>query len=132
VTARADGRRPHNEPLIAAAAEGSLLLQRCRSCGHVPTFPRIACSQCLAELEWFEASGRGTVESFTVIRRPHSARFADHVPIVMALIRLEEGSELISTIVGDNPLAATVGSPVRMAADGGWSALPQFRLAPEE
>jgi hypothetical protein len=128
---RADARRPHNEPLIAAAAEGRLLLQRCRSCGHVPTFPRIACSRCLAELEWSEASGRGTVESFTVIRRPHSARFAYHVPIVMALIRLEEGSELISTIVGDDRLDAAVGAAVRVTGDGGWSPLPQFRLAPE-
>jgi uncharacterized OB-fold protein len=103
-----------------------LLLQRCPACGFVPNFPRIACPGCLGELEWFESAGRARVESFTVIRRTHHAAYEPHVPIVMALIALEEGAETIATIVGDDRLTVEIGSPVRVTR--GWSTLPQFEL----
>ena len=116
-----------DEPLRAGAAEGRLLLQRCPVCGPVPSFPRIACPGCLRELEWFEASGRGSVESYTVVRRTHHAAYEPHVPIVLALIALEEGARTISAIVGDDRLDTAIGAPVHVAR--GWSTLPQFRLA---
>ncbi len=108
------------------AAEGRLLLQRCPACGLVPNFPRIACPGCLGELEWFESAGRGRVESFTVIRRTHHVAYEPHVPIVMALIALEDGAETIATIVGDDRLTVEISSPVRVTR--GWSTLPQFEL----
>ena len=104
-----------------------LMLQRCVKCRHTPNFPRIACPRCFGEIEWFHSEGTGVVRSFTVIHRPHHKRFLPHVPIVMALIELREGSEVISTIVGDDRLQASIGSAVRVA-DGGWAILPQFRL----
>jgi uncharacterized OB-fold protein len=104
------------------------VLQRCRSCGHRPSFPRVACPRCLGELEWIEASGGGRVRTFTVIRRPHHARFAAHVPIVMALIDVDEGAQVISTIVGEDRLDTSIGARVAVADGGVWSTLPQFRL----
>ena len=105
----------------------ALLLQRCSACGHVPTFERIACPRCFSELEWRSSSGAGRVESFTVIRRTHAERYVPHVPIVMALIALDDGPQVISTIVGDDRLETEIGARVE-PTDGGWSALPQFRL----
>ena len=118
--------RAFDGPLRECAAEGRLLLQRCRACGFVPNFPRIACPACLQELDWFEALGRGSVETFTVIRRPQHHDYDVHVPIVMALIALEEGAEMISTIVGDDRLETAIGAAVRVTH--GWSTLPQFEL----
>ena len=121
--------RTADRPLIDGARDGVLMLQRCPACGHVPSFPRIACPRCFGALEWAAASGRGRVETFAVIRRPHHQRFDEHVPIVMALIELEEGARLISTIVGDDRLDTAVGIEVVVASDGRWSPLPQFRLS---
>ena len=118
--------RDFDGPLREGAERGVLMLQRCRACGFVPNFPRIACPACLEELDWFEACGRGHIETFTVIHRPHHHDYDVHVPIVMALIALEEGAELISTIVGDDRLQAEIGTAVRVSR--GWSTLPQFQL----
>ena len=106
-----------------------LQLQRCPACGHAPNFPRVACPHCFGPLEWGPSAGRGTVESFTVIRRTHAERYVPYVPIVMALIALDDGPRLISTIVGDDRLETEIGSPVEPATEGRWSELPQFRLA---
>ena len=123
-------RLDHNEPYLDAAAAGKLVLQRCTSCGHVPNFPRISCPRCLGELGWVEASGLGEIVTFTVIHRPHDRRrFADHVPIVMALIALDEGAETIATLVGDDRLEVGIGDRVELADHDTWSELPQFRRA---
>ena len=113
-------------PLRRGAQEGRLMLQRCRNCGFVPNFARIACPACLGELDWFESSGRGRVDTYTVIRRTHHRDYEPHLPIVMALIGLAEGAETISTIVGNDRLAVEIGSEVRSTR--GWSILPQFEL----
>jgi uncharacterized OB-fold protein len=104
------------------------MIQRCGACGSTPGFPRIACPSCFGELEWLAATGSGAILSFTVIRRPHHERFQEQLPIVMATIELDEGVQLISTIVGHNRLEAYIGARVTVASEGRWSPLPQFRL----
>lgn len=106
----------------------ALILQRCTACGHVPSFPRVACPSCFGPLEAIPVSGRGRVRTYTVIRRPHHGRFAAHLPIVMALIELEDGVELISTIVGENRLDTVIDARVAVAREGRWSPLVQFAL----
>jgi uncharacterized OB-fold protein len=95
----------------------------------VPEFPRIACPGCFGELDWIEALGRGRVFTFGVVRRPHHERFEPELPIVLALVELEGGGRLISTIVGDDRLETAIGSRVAAARDGRFAPLPQFRLA---
>ena len=89
--------------------------------------PRIGCPVCLSPTESVEVAGNGTIETYTVIH--HWRPAAEHVPIVMAVIALDDGPEIISTVVGDDRLQASVGSRVR-ATDGGWSDLVQFELVP--
>jgi uncharacterized OB-fold protein len=108
--------------------DDALILQRCPACGHVPSFPRVACPSCFGPLEAVSASGRGRVRTYTVIRRSHHERFAAHLPIVMALIELEDGVELISTIVGENRVDTSIGARVAVARHGRWSPLVQFSL----
>ena len=59
-----------------SAAEGKLVLQRCLTCGRFQFYPRALCAACAGETEWVEASGRGTLYTFTVIRQNHAAAFA--------------------------------------------------------
>jgi uncharacterized OB-fold protein len=119
-------RLPHNARLYDEAAAGRLAVQVCPACGYVPSFPRVACPRCLAELEWRDSPGAGEIVSYTVVHRPDRS-FADRVPIVVALVALAEGAETIASLVGDDRLEVAIGDPVELATEDTWSELPQFR-----
>jgi uncharacterized OB-fold protein len=79
-------------------------IQRCGACGHYQFYPRIYCAQCFSDrVEWVTASGRATVLSFTVVRRPVSPAFAPDVPYVVALVTLDEGPSMMTNIIGCLP-----------------------------
>jgi len=122
---------PTEQPFYDACAAGKLVLQRCQSCGHVLFYPRTHCDACQSDqLVWENASGAGTIASYTVVRRGVSADF--EAPYVMALIDLAEGPRLMSQIVDTGPDALAVGLSVRVDF-AAWSAditLPVFRLQP--
>lgn len=118
-------------PYWRAAKEGWLALQKCGDCGHVDFMPRHLCPSCWSDRrEHVRASGKGTVHSFSVIRRAPLPAFAAIVPYVVALIDLEEGPRMPANIVGDDALTAEIGAPVELTfEDRGEARLPQFRLA---
>ncbi|HMK62411.1 MAG TPA: Zn-ribbon domain-containing OB-fold protein, partial [Acidimicrobiales bacterium] len=97
----------------AAARRGKLLLQHCGECGRYQLYPRSTCLVCHAPVSWSEASGRGTVYSFTVIRQNHSRPFRDWIPYVVALVDLEEGPRLMTNVVGCDPDDVQVGMAVQ-------------------
>lgn len=109
--------------------EPGLQLQRCADCGTYPNYPRVRCPKCFGRLEWTSSEGLGKLMSLAVVRRTHDARYEPYVPIVMGHIALDEGVEIISTLVGDDRLEARLGDRVSYAAQGRWSILPQFQLA---
>jgi uncharacterized protein len=87
------------QPYWDGCKRGELMIQRCVACGQHQFFPRMYCSRCFSErIEWVRASGRATVASFTIVRRPVSSAFANEIPYVVALVTLAEGptSEEIS------------------------------------
>ena len=122
---------PTEQPFYDACAAGKLVLQRCQSCGRVLFYPRTHCDACQSDqLVWEDASGAGTIASYTVVRRGVSANF--EAPYVIALIDLAEGPRMMSQIVEASPEALAVGlyDKVDFAA---WSediTLPVFRLHP--
>ncbi len=107
---------------------GKLVIQRCAGCGRLRHPPRPMCPQCNA-LAWdtVEACGRGIVYSFVLPRHPPWPWFDG--TYVVALIELEEGTRIVSNVVGIDPEAVTIGMPVECVVerfDNGVS-LPQFR-----
>ena len=114
-----------------ACNEGRLVLQHCVSCGYVQHYPRVLCSHCAAtDLVDLEASGAGSVKSFTVIRRAVSSAFDADVPYVVALIELAEGPVLMTNLV-DSPLEdIAIGAAVELTFEPRSEDinLPQFRL----
>jgi uncharacterized OB-fold protein len=127
-TEASDGRE--RSAIASANERGALSLQFCRACELWNWFPRVACPSCFRDaLEWRDASGEGRLVSVAVVRRTHHAVYEPHLPIVLVLIELDEGCEMVSTIVGDDRLEAKIGDRVRVASDGRWSELPQFRRA---
>jgi uncharacterized OB-fold protein len=95
---------PVSRPFWEAARKRVLSLQRCGKCADYIFYPRSLCPHCGgAELAWIEASGRGTVYSFTIARRPTMIGFQDEVPYVIAIVELDEGPRMTTNIVGCDP-----------------------------
>jgi uncharacterized OB-fold protein len=64
-------------------------------------------------VRWEEASGRGVVYSFTVIRQNYARPFRDWIPYVVALVDLEEGPRVMTNIRECDPDDVYIGMPVR-------------------
>lgn len=97
-------------------ARGRLLIQRCPGCGARQFYPRPICMACGSEPEWEEASGRGSVHTFTVIRQNGLPSFRDELPYVVAMIDLEEGPRVMGNVTGCPHSDVGVGMPVQAYA----------------
>lgn len=119
------------EPFFEATKEKRLLIQRCSDCGKNQFYPRQLCIHCgSAEVEWVEASGRGTVHTFTVIHQQGMPGWREEVPYVTAIIDLEEGVRMTSNIVDCSPSDVRADMPVQVTfVDEGAHVLPRFRPA---
>ena len=116
--------REHFEGLAA----GRLLLPRCRRCGEVFWYPRHACPFCGSlEVAWTEASGRGTVYSFSVVRRGQGA-YAEAGPYVLAYVELEEGPRVFTNLLVEDLGAIQVGIPVEMVVEQAEGVPPILRF----
>jgi hypothetical protein len=117
------------EPFFDAASDGKLLIQRCADCDEYQFFPRTVCIHCGGDnVDWAEASGRGTVHTYTVIHQQGMPGWRDEVPYVAAIIDLEEGVRMTSNIVEVAPGEVSVGMPVEVTfVDEGSLVLPRFR-----
>jgi len=112
--ARSWRQQPTNLRLIGSS---------CPSCGALDFPERIRCAKCGASgLVNHRYSGRGEIVTFTlVLESPRG--FADQVPYLAALVRLEEGPLVASMLTDLDPEDARVGMPVemvtrRISADG--------------
>ena len=116
---------PEVQPFFDAAAEGRLLIKRCTSCGQPHHYPRSICPFCFKDTtEWREASGRGTIYSYSVLRRVP-------IPFALAYVTLEEGVTMMTNIVDCDLDAIRIGQAVRVVfkpTDGG-PPVPMFRPA---
>jgi len=119
------------KPYWDAAKEHRLMIQRCQDCQRAIFYPRSVCPHCMSDrLEWIQASGRGTIYSYTVVHRSPAA-FKDDVPYVVALIDLAEGVRMMSNVVACAPSDVRIGAAVEVVFDDVTPeiTLPKFRLA---
>ena len=104
---------PATQPYWDAAREHRLLIQRSTATGEYIFYPRAVSPYGAGdELEWVEATGRGTVYTFTIARRPTAPQWAGDVPYVIAIIELEEGPHMTANIVDCDPEQVHIGMPV--------------------
>ena len=104
---------PESQPFWDAAKEGRLLIQRCGGCGTAQHYPRAICATCWSDqVVWEEASGRGTLYTFSTVFVNDLPPFAARLPYVAAAVDLEEGPRLMTNIVGAEPSDLRVGMPV--------------------
>jgi uncharacterized OB-fold protein len=115
-----------------ATTHGTLLLKSCRSCRVIHWYPRSMCPACGSfDTEWIEASGRGVVYSFTIVRRGAPPTYAQAMPYVVAHVELTEGPRILTNIVDCAPDSVGIGDRVEVLFHdtGASSALPRFRPA---
>jgi uncharacterized protein len=117
-----------------ATAEGRLLLPRCEDCQTVIWYPRPYCPACASlKVGWFEASGRGSIYSFTVNRRGQAdlSAYREAGTYVLAYVELEEGPRVMTNIVDCDPDSVKIGQQVEIVFHdtGQGTALHRFRPA---
>jgi uncharacterized protein len=117
-----------------ATAEGRLLLPRCEDCQTVVWYPRPFCPACASlRISWFEASGRGSIYSFTVNRRGQAdlPAYREAGQYVLAYVELEEGPRVMTNIVGCDPDTVRIGMKVEKVFHdtGQGTALLRFKPA---
>jgi len=118
-----------NEAFWAATAEGRFQLQRCNECDTVLWFPRRHCPSCWTEnVSTFDASGKGVVYSFTIIRKG-AMLYKESGPFVVAYVELAEGPRVMTNIVDCDVDAVKVGMPVEVVwhDTGKGNSLYRFR-----
>jgi uncharacterized OB-fold protein len=100
--------------------DGVLRLQWCKPCARPIHYPRPVCPHCMGnELEMREHSGRGTVHAFTIVYVHPDKAFSGDLPLVVALIDLDEGGRILSNLVSVDPSASAVkiGMPVTLRCE---------------
>ncbi len=112
------------------AAAGKLGIQRCSGCGLLRHPPRPMCGSCHS-MQWepIQASGKGVICSFTVLRHPQFPGY--EYPLIIILVDLEEGTRLTSQLIDCAPEAVAFGQAVEMVIqeDADGFKIPMFKLS---
>ncbi|KKB61734.1 nucleotide-binding protein [Robbsia andropogonis] len=120
---------PETKPFWDGTKAGRLMLPRCPRCSFVIWYPRQFCPECGHDsVEWFEASGCGTVYSFTIVHRGEGA-YRETPSYVLALVDLDEGPRVLTNIVDYDPAQLKIGLPLKavFCDAGDDAALLRFR-----
>ncbi len=116
---------PETEAFIAAAREGKLLIGRCLDTGKTFYYPRQVSPFTLSDnVEWIEASGRGTIYTFSYMPRAPE-------PFAIAYVELDEGPKVLTNIVDCDSDDLKIDLPVKLvfkSTDDGLP-IPMFTLA---
>jgi uncharacterized protein len=100
-------------PYWEAARQGQLLIAECAACGRVHHYPRPFCPHCWSEdVHPVQASGAATLYTYSTVYVNDLAPFKERLPYVAAIVELDEGPRLMTTIEGADPDDLRVGMPV--------------------
>lgn len=110
--------------------EHRLAAQQCSACGNLRRYLTPVCPRCAStDYTWRTLSGYGTVYTYTVSYRALTDEWRDEMPIVVALVDLEEGIRQMANIV-ETPLErVTEGLAVEVVWErrSDTITVPQFR-----
>ena len=93
---------PLSQPFWDGAKAGKIMLQWCRVCDTVIWYPREFCPNCLESDEspqWIEASGKGRIHTFTVIRQAAHPFFNEQTPYLFGVVELAEGVRMYTNFL---------------------------------
>lgn len=89
-------------PYYDALGAGTLKVQLCDDCTTHIMYPRYRCPECFSSnLGWTEVGGRGTLQTFTVLRLGSPSGYEDDLPYAVGVVRLDEGAQLLARLWPD-------------------------------
>ncbi len=106
-----------------AARAHRFVVPTCSACGKAHWYPRAMCPFCDSDrIEWRSASGKGTIYSFSVMRRAKE-------PYSIAYVTLAEGPTMMTNMVDGDFDALRIGQPVSVvfAETENGPPVPMFR-----
>ncbi|HZW58585.1 MAG TPA: Zn-ribbon domain-containing OB-fold protein [Nitrososphaerales archaeon] len=120
-------------PFWEAAKRDKLVMQHCDKCRTFVWYPRPLCPNCgSTELKWNEMSGEGKIYSFTIVRQAlrNPFDFRGRLPLILALIDLDEGPKILSNVIDANIERISIGSKVSVVyfENPEGLTLPVFKL----
>lgn len=65
-------------------------------------------------MPWTTTTGQGSVHTFTIAHRPPHPIFADQLPLVVAVVELDDGPRLTTNIVECDTADVEIGMPVEV------------------
>lgn len=93
-------------------------VQRCSACGTYRYHPRELCARCQSRAaEWAPISGRGTVYSYTIVRRAPTPAYQACAPYAIVHVTMEEHFRMAATIRAIEPESVQIDLPVRLVYD---------------
>jgi len=117
------------QPYWDATAKHTLIRPKCSACGTSFFSPQIACPKCTSEKwTWEQSSGRGEIFSAATVHKPPHPGI--EVPYVFAVVKMDEGWNILTNIVKCKPEEATIGKRVKVNWDRkvGNFVVPCFEL----
>jgi uncharacterized protein len=108
-----------------AARQGRFLIPVCTACDRPHWYPRAICPFCASDkVQWREGSGKGTIYTFSVMRRVKE-------PYIIAHVTLAEGPTMLTNIVACDADDVRIGQAVTVVfqdTDNG-APVPMFKPA---
>ena len=102
---------PPGDVFANGVAEGRLRFQRCGECARAVFYPRVLCPHCGSQsLRWHDSAGRGVLYAHTWVANREGG-------YSVALVDLDEGFRMMSSIVGAEPALIKTGMRVRSEVD---------------
>lgn len=112
------------------AKEHKILIQRCGDCDTLRHPPTPMCASCSsANNQTTQSAGNGTILTWIISQHPTEP---DAEPRIVILVQLDEGTRIVSNLIGVEPAHDQVLNDKRVEAcfvDYDGTVLPQFRLA---
>jgi uncharacterized OB-fold protein len=103
------------KPFWEGCKVGRFLVRHCNECGEDHFYPRPFCPKCWSDdVAWKEASGRGTLYTYSVVRQNDLPPFPERVPYVAAIVELDEGPRVMTNLVDCELDAIRIGMPVEV------------------
>jgi uncharacterized OB-fold protein len=126
--------QPESDFYWQKCKEHELWLRHCNACDTSYFYPRDICPECFSRnTEWIHCSGRGTLHTFCIAHRGPTPAFRDRSPYVCAIVELEEGARMPTSLVDvkPDPASINVGMALEVVFDdlNENISLPKFRPA---
>ena len=123
--------RAESLPFWNGLKKDKFMLQYCDACGKLNWFPRTHCVDCgKTHFTWKQASGRGVLETYTIVYRGMNPAWQAETPYILGMVRLDEGIRMVTRIISDRGEKTPMGAAVQLACKpaGNDMKLPFFKL----